>query len=177
MEVLHEVIEIGLLLVMVVGAVLAYFRFRGRKFGLTDLLIFGTLAILADIVAYKLFLAMAGSHADSAAYGALAAMLALFGLAPVVAALNIIAIVALVVCLGRYPALRYVVLAALLAAWLAHRFLANRDAMSAPGGALNSDKLAGENWALESGASSRADCDRQSSAKAFREGCYARIGR
>lgn len=51
------------------------------------------------------------------------------------------------------------------------------DAMSAPGGALNSDKLAGENWALESGASSWADCDRQSSAKAFREGCYARIGR
>ena len=145
MEVLHEVIEIGLLLAMVVGAVLAYFRFRGRKFGLTDLLIFGTLAILADIVSYKLFLAMAGSHADSAAYGALGAMLLLFGLAPVVAGVNIIATVALVVCLGRYPAVRYVVLAALLAAWLGYRFLASRDAMSEPGGALNNDKLAGEN--------------------------------
>lgn len=104
MEILHEVIEIGLLLAMVVGAVLAYFRFRGRKFGLTDLLIFGMLAILADIVAYKLFLAMVGSHADSAAYGSLAAMLLLFGLASVVAGLNIIAIAAMVVCLGRYPA-------------------------------------------------------------------------
>jgi hypothetical protein len=176
MGILHEVTEIGLLLAMVVGAVLAYFRFRGRNFGVSDLLIFGALAIGSDIVCYKLFQVVAGgSHADSAAYGALAAMLVLFGLAPVAAGVTMVAFVALLVCLARYPAVRYGTLAAALAAWLAHLFVGNMGAMSAPGGALNSDKLAGENWALESGAASPADCDRQSSAKAFREGCYARL--
>jgi hypothetical protein len=33
MEALHEVIEIILLLISIIGAVAAYFRFRGRRFG------------------------------------------------------------------------------------------------------------------------------------------------
>ena len=177
MEILHQTIEIGLLLIMVIGAVVGYFRFRGRRFGLSDLLIFGVLAIGSNFLCYKLFLEVSGPHADSAAYGALAAMLALLGLAPVAAALNMVAIMALFVCLGRYPAVRYATLATAIGAWLVHLFLGNMGAMSAPGGALNNDKLAGENWALESGASSPADCDRQSSAKAFREGCRARLNR
>ena len=62
-------------------------------------------------------------------------------------------------------------------AWAAHLVLGRVDDMSAPGGALNGDRVAGENWALESGAASRAECDRQSAAQAFREGCYAKLGR
>jgi hypothetical protein len=177
MGILHDVIEIGLLLAMVIGVVVAYFRFRGRNFGVSDLLIFGTLSIGADILCYKLFQAVAGPHTDSAAYGALAAMLVLFGLVPVAAGVNLVAFNALLVCLARYPAVRYGTLAIGLAAWLAHQFVGNMGAMSAPGGALNSDKLAGKNWALESGASSPTECDRQSSAKAFREGCYAQLKR
>lgn len=177
MEILHEVIEMGLLLAMIVGAVIAYFRFRGRKFGLSDLLVFGTLAIAADILSYLLFREVAGPHADSAAYGALVAMLFLFGLVPVAAGISMIAIVALIVCSARYPALRYGVVLAAIAAWSGHVFLGNVGKMSEPGNALNSDKLAGENWALESGAVTKQDCDRQSNAQAFREGCYARLTR
>ncbi|WP_374496017.1 hypothetical protein [Zoogloea sp.] len=94
MEALDEVIEIILLLISVISAVAAYFRFRGRSFGVSDMLIFVPLAVAADVFCYQLF-----------------------------------------------------------------------------------QMVAGENWALESGAASRADCDRQSAARAFREGCYARLGR
>lgn len=66
---------------------------------------------------------------------------------------------------------------AAIAAWSGHVFLGNMGKMSEPGNALNSDKLAGENWALESGAITKQDCDRQSKAQAFREGCYARLTR
>ncbi|MCK6373561.1 hypothetical protein [Zoogloea sp.] len=100
MEALHEAIEIILLLASVIGAVAAYFRFRGHRFGLSDMLIFVPLAVAADVVCYQLFQEMAGPHGESTAYGA-----------------------------------------------------------------------------LESGAASRAECDRQSTAQAFREGCYAKLGR
>lgn len=175
MEELHGLIEIALLLLGIVSAVAAYLRFRGRQFGMTDLLIFGTLAAAADIFAYKLFLVAAGSHADSAAYGALAALLALLGMAPIAAGLSMIAIVALIVCLVRHPALRYGVLLLASAAWLAGIFPGRMDNSPNPGGMQNNDKLAGENWALESGAASKQDCDRQSQAAAFREGCYAQL--
>ena len=104
-------------------------------------------------------------------------MLFLFGLVPVAAGISMIAIVALIVCSARYPALRYGVVLAAIAAWSGHVFLGNMGKMSEPGNALNSDKLAGENWALESGAITKQDCDRQSKAQAFREGCYARLTR
>lgn len=177
MEDLHSIMEIGLVLAMIAGAVTAYFRFRGRNFGLSDLAIFGTLAIAADVLAYMLFQAAAGPHGESSAYGALAAMLVLMGLVPVAAGVSVIGSVALVVCLMRHRWLRVVVAAVALAAWLAHWFLANQGAMLAPGGALNNDRQAGEEWALETGASSRQDCDRQSGARAFREGCYSRLSR
>jgi len=177
MEDLHSVTELGLLLALIIGAVVAYLRFRGRSFGISDLLIFGTLATAADFFAYRLFQAAAGPHADSSAYGALAAMLALFGLVPVAAGLSMVAIVAMIVCLVRHPPLRYGVLLVSITAWLAHIFPGHSGDFSAPGSALNNDKLAGENWALESGASSKSDCDRQSQATAFREGCYSGLRR
>lgn len=176
MAILHEFIEIALLLATILGVAGGYFRFRGRSFGLTDLLIFLPLAIGADVVCYMLFNAARGSHADSAAYGALAALLFLFGLAPVAAGLTVVAAVAGVICLIRYPALRFGVLGLVVVGWLAHRTLGNVDAMKAPGGALNGDRLAGEHWGLES-ARSKEDCDRQSHARAFREGCYASLAR
>ncbi len=65
----------------------------------------------------------------------------------------------------------------MLLAGLAQHFTGMRDSMREPGGALNNDKLAGENRALESGADSPANCDRQSSSKAFRQGCNAVLKR
>lgn len=175
--ILHEVFEIGLFLAMVVGAVVAYFRFRGRQFGVSDLLVFGALAFASDILSYLLFQEVAGPRADSAAYGALVAMLVLLGLLPIAAGINMVAAVALIVCTVRYPALRYGVVLVALAVWSLHHLLGNPGEMSKPGGMLNSDKLAGENWALESGAATQSDCDRQSQARAFREGCYSQIKR
>ena len=159
MEALHEVIEIILLLISIIGAVAAYFRFRGRSFGVSDMLIFVPLAVAADVVCYQLFQAMAGPHGESTAYGALGAMLGLFGLAPVAAGLNMVAAAATLLCMLRHAAVRYGVLALVLVAWAAHLFLGHRDEMLAPGGALNGDRVAGENWALESGAASRAECE------------------
>lgn len=177
MAIVHEFIEIALVIAAILGVAGSYFRVRGRSFGVADLVIFGPLAIGADVVTYQLFNAMRGSHADSAAYGALAAMLALFGLAPVAAGLTVIALVAAVVCAVRYPAVRFGVLAVVAGAWLVHRTVGNLDDARAPGGLLNNDRLAGEHWAAESGVRSKEDCDRQSSARAFREGCYAWLGR
>lgn len=177
MEFLHEIIEIILLLMTIVGAALAYFRLRGRSFGMTDLLVFGTLAIGADYLSYALFQAVKGPHSDAGAYEAFAAMLALLGLIPVAAGVTLVAIVALFICLGRYPSVRIGALVTVLLAGLAHQFTSKMDVMLEPGGALNNDKLAGENWAMESGAISPADCDRKSSSKAFREGCRVALKR
>lgn len=177
MDILHEVIEVGILLATLAGAVGAYFRFRGRSFGISDLLIFGTLAIGSDVACYTLFKAVAGPHADSAAYEALAGLLVLFALVPLAAGFNIVALAAGFVCLLRHPPLRYAALVAAVLAWLGQGLVSRPDDLSAPGRGQATDKLAGEHWALESGASSRQDCDRQSTARAFREGCYARLPR
>jgi hypothetical protein len=126
MEALHEVIEIILLLISIIGAVAAYFRFRGRSFGVSDMLIFVPLAVAADVVCYQLFQAMAGPHGESTAYGALGAMLGLFGLAPVAAGLNMVAAAATLLCMLRHAAVRYGVLALVLVAWAAHLFLGHR---------------------------------------------------
>jgi len=177
LEKIHEIIEIVLLLAAIVGVAVAYFRSRGRRFGITDLLIFGPLAIGADIFVYKLYSVVAGPHADSAAYEALAAMVILLGLAPVAAWLSLVAAMALFACLFQYPAVRYGAVLVVVAAGLGQWFVGRADSWAEPGGRLNNDKLAGENWALESGAASKADCDRQSTARAFREGCYSRLTR
>ena len=79
MEALHQALEIILLLISIIGAVAAYFRFRGRSFGVSDMLIFVPLAVAADVVCYQLFQAMAGPHGESTAYGALGAMLGFMG--------------------------------------------------------------------------------------------------
>lgn len=177
MDILHEMIEVGILLATIIGAVGAYFRFRGRSFGVLDLLIFGTLAILSDVACYTLFKAVAGPHADSAAYEALAGLLVLFALVPLAAGFNMVALAAGWMSLIRHPPLRYAALVAIVLAWLGHGFIGRPDDLSAPGRGRNTDRLAGEHWALESGASTRQDCDRQSTARAFREGCYARLPR
>lgn len=177
MDILNEVIEIGILLVTIAGAVGAYFRFRGRSFGVSDLLIFGTLAIVSDVACYTLFKAVAGPHADSAAYEALVGLMVLFALVPLAAGFNMVAIAAGFVSLRRHPPLRYAALIAAVLAWLGHGLIDSPGDRLAPPRGQNTDKLAGEHWALESGASSHQDCDRQSTAKAFREGCYARLPR
>lgn len=174
---MHDVLELLAILLGIGGAVLGYFRFRGRQFGLTDLLIFGVLSVAADILTYTVFQAVSGSHSDSAAYGALVAFIVLIGLVPLAAGINLIAFIALIVCAVRYPAVRYGAALAAIAAWMLHGFMGNVEQMQAPGGMLNDDKLAGEHWALENGVRTREDCDRQSSAKAFRQGCYAQLPR
>lgn len=177
MAILHDFIEFALIIAAILGVAGSYFRLRGRGFGLGDLVVFGPLAIGADVVTYMLFDTVRGSHADSAAYGALAGMIALIGLAPVAAGLSVIAFVAAVVCTVRYPAVRYGAVGLLALAWLVHRTVGNLDNAEAPGGLLDSDRQAGAEWAAESGARSREDCDRQSHARAFREGCYSWLGR
>lgn len=160
--------------VLVGGAsIWAYFRFRGRNFGPTDFLVFFPLALGADWLAYWLFNAVRGS----ADYGGLVALLVLMGLLPVAVGLTVVAIMAAIVCLAIYPAARMGALALLALLWLTYFTYGHLDEARAPGGMLNSDRLAGENWALESGAGSKADCDRQSVVPAFREGCYAQVGR
>jgi len=173
----QAIVNIVYVVATIVGATGAYFAFRGRKFGLNDLLLFLPLAAGGDWLAYRLFQMASNGHSESAAYEGLVALLLLFGLSPVVAGLNLVAAVAAVVSLIRHPAVRYGTLSLVVVAWLAHVSQGKPGELSAPGGVLNNDRLAGENWALESGATSKADCDRQSHTKAFREGCYSRLGK
>ena len=169
----HEMFNFAYAVLTIVGAAGTYFAFRGRQFGLTDLLIFLPLAAGGDWLAYWLFKMVS----SGAAYEGLVALLLLLGVIPVVAGLNLVAAVAALASLIRYPAVRYGALGLVALAWLAHFSLGRMGDVSAPGGMMNNDRLAGENWALESGASSKADCDRQSQAKSFREGCYFRLGK
>lgn len=173
----EEVVNTVYALVSVAGAIGAYFAFRGRRFGYADLALFLPLAVGADWLAYGLLQTVATHGSESAAYGGLVALLLLLGLLPVAAAVNVVAAVATVVCLVRYPAMGLGLAALIGLAWLAHLTVGNLDDAKAPGGTLNGDRLAGEAWALESGAATREDCDRQSSARAFRDGCYSRLGR
>lgn len=176
-EELNSALSLFLVLAGIYLAIRFYIRWRGSNFGRLDLLLFGPLAAAADFGVFWLYRAAAGPHADSAAWGALSAMLILFGVWPIAAVCTILALSALVKCLIRYPAIRWLTLAIVLLAWLAHYFYRNIDQLSAPGALLNNDKVAGENWALESGAASKADCDRQSTSASFRTGCYRRIQR
>lgn len=169
----REILNVVEVVVAVGVTIWAYFRFRGRNFGLTDLLIFLPLAIGADWLIVWLFHVVRGSPD----YGGLVALLLLLGLLPVAAGLTVVAVMATIVCLSRYPAVRAGALGLLVLLWVAYFIHGHRDEANEPGGVLNNDRLAGENWALESGARSKADCDRQSSAQAFREGCYSRLGR
>ena len=168
---IQEIASVVEVVVVGVASIWAYFRFRGRNFGLTDLLIFFPLALGADWTIYWLFHAVRGS----ADYGGLVAFLLLLGLLPVAVGLTVVAIMAAIVCLPIYPAVRIGAVVLLVLLWLAYFTYGHLDEAKEPGGMLNGDRLAGENWALESGTRSRTDCDRQSVAPAFREGCYAQI--
>lgn len=167
----HEVFNFAYAVLTIVGAAGTYFAFRGRQFGLTDLLIFLPLAAGGDWLAYWLFKMVS----SGAAYEGLVALLLLLGVIPVVAGLNLVAAVAVLASLIRYPAVRFAALGLAAVAWLVHLSLGKLGDVAAPGGMMNNDRLAGENWALESGATAKADCDRQSQTKAFRDGCYARL--
>ena len=175
-DALHTVLELAIVVLSVGSAVLAYLRLRGRDFGLTDLLIFGALAGAADWAVYRLFAAVAGPHADSAAYEALAALLALFALVPLAGGLSAVALAALWVCAWRHAGVRLGLMLALAAAALTHWSGWEGPSPASPEARAN-PRTEGEVWALENGAASRDDCDRQSRSKAFREGCYARVGR
>lgn len=169
----HEVIQIIGVVVAIGATIGAYFRFRGRHFGLTDLFIFLPLAFGTDGLVYWLFHVVR----ESADYGGLVALLLLLGLLPIAAGLNVLAIAATIVCWPRYPAVRAGALGLVALLWVAHYIHGHWDEENKPGGVLNSDRLAGGNWAAESGAVSKADCDRQSTARAFREGCYSQLGK
>lgn len=173
MSSLHDFIEIASLLLMIIGAVAAWVMARGRRFGLTDVLVFMPLAAAADFGCYQLYLAVAGGHSESAAYGALAALLVLLGVAPVAAGLTLVATLALLVSLARHSGLRYAGLFLLVVAAFINFRLAGHDDPQAPAGSQNDDRLAGESWALENGIGTHADCDRQSPGRLFRQGCYA----
>lgn len=175
-DTLHTVLELAIVVLSVGSAVLAYLRLRGRDFGLTDLLIFGALAGAADWAVYRLFAVVAGPHAESAAYGALAALLALFALVPLAGGLSAVALAALWVCAWRHAGVRLGLVVALATVALAHWTGWEARLPASPQTRAN-PRTEGEVWALENGATSRDDCDRQSRSKAFREGCYARVGR
>lgn len=149
MNPLFEELASGLsLLLVLVGifvATRAYVRWRGPNFGRLDLLLFGPLAAASNFAVFWLFHAASGPHSDSAAWGALSAMLILFGIRPVAAVFTLLALLALFKCLIRYPAIRWLVLAIVQLAWLAHLFHRNIDNLSAPGALLNDDKVAGKN--------------------------------
>lgn len=174
---LMEVFNLVYAAATVLGAAGAYFAFRGRRFGLTDFLVFGPLAGCAVAAAIWLYRIAASGHGESSAYAGLVALLGLLALIPVAAGLCVVAGVAATVSFVRYRTFRYATFGAVAIAWLVHWSMGNMTDFQAPGGALNGDRLAGENWALESGAATKIDCDRQSSAKAFREGCYSRAGK
>ena len=174
---LHDFIEIASLLLMIVGAVAAWAMARGRRFGLTDALVFVPLAAAADFGCYQLYLAVAGGHSESAAYGALLALLVLLGAAPIAAGLTLVAGLALLVSLAKHSGLRYLGLFLLVVAAFINFRLAGHDDPLAPGGRENNSHLAGEEWALENGVGTHADCDRQSSARQFRQGCYRIVDR
>lgn len=179
MEILNFFIEIGTLVAWLVSTAFWYRRVRGRAFGVLDLVIFGVLAVAADVTCVKLFEVVAGPRSESSAYGALMAILVLLGLVPVAAGLTLVAGLAALACLARYPGARSGALAVALSLVLVGACwrLGTADTMHEPGGVLNGDRPAGERWALESGAKSRAECDRQSRSPAFREGCYAWLSR
>jgi len=170
---IQEVASLVEVLVVGVASIWAYFRFRGRDFGLTDFLIFVPLALGADWLAYVLF----GVVRGSSDYGGLLALLVLLGLLPLAAGLTAIAAMATIVCVSIYPAARSGALVLVVLLVLAHFAHRHFDEGNEPGGMLNNDRLAGENWAMESGARSREECDRQSSAPGFRRGCYAQLSR
>lgn len=155
------------------ASIWAYFRFRGRNFGLTDFLIFFPLALGADWLTYWLFNAARGSSD----YGGLLALLLLFGLLPVAVGLTVVAAMATIVCLAISPGARIVAFVLLVLLWFARFTYGHLDEAREPGGFLNDDRAAGEHWALESGARSKAACDQQSAAPAFRHGCYAQLQR
>ncbi len=172
MEALTNLISLLVLLLGILAMAKGYRRLRGRKFGLLDLLLFGGLAVAADIACYQLFQMVKGPHSESSAWGALGGLILLLGAAPVALLLSSIAFMALLRCLFEYPALRWLALIAIVFAAFTWPVQHGKEHDPSSAGAPNVSKLDGEHWAMEFSPANRADCDRQSRSLAFREGCY-----
>ena len=172
MEEINSLLSLIILLFTIWGTATGFRRFRGRQFGPLDLLVFVPLAIGSDILTHWLFKAVEGPHADSAAYGALAALIFLSAAAPLALLLNLIAGRALLTCLFEYPGTRLPIVVCTLLAGIGLWIHQNEAKLNEPGELLNSSHQGGETWALETEPRSRADCDRKSSNPGFRSGCY-----
>ena len=154
-------------------------RLLGSRFAVLGVLIFVPLAVGADGATYFLFEAVKGPHADSAAYGALAALLVLLALVPLAALFNLLALMALFGCLYERPALGLSVLIVLLfgagglLAWTGGAGRPHSPASDGPLERRGDDQaLQGQEWAMEAGPASREACDQASDNADFRRGCY-----
>ena len=175
----HLIFEIVIIIASIAGAISSYFSLRGRHFGLADLALFTPLAGIADFIAYHLIKIVFAGGGESDAYLRLLALLGLFAAIPAAIVCSLIFLTALFVTLARYKKLHLAVLAIPAVALLIHLMPAKPDAYQQdipPPSPMNS-KLEGEQWALESGASTPADCDRQSPSPAFREGCRYQLSK
>lgn len=177
LENFNSLLSLFIVLATIFGLAKGYSRFRGRQLGPLDLVIFLPLAAAADVATYHLFQGIQGPHADSAAYGALAGFIVLIGLVPLALLLNLIAGITIIKCLAHHPATRLPLAICLAIPFALHAWHKNEAAMQEPGGTLNNDRLAGEAWAMEAGPRDHADCDRQSSSRTFRHGCYQIVDR
>lgn len=161
------------------SAISAYFAMRGRNFGLTDLALFAPLAGVADVVTYQLVHILLSGGGESDAYMRLLALLALFAAIPAALVCSVIFLTALFVSLAEYKKLRLALLAIPVIALIVHLMPAKPDAdqPDIPFNRARNNTLGGENWALESGAASPAECDKQSTNRAFREGCAYQVNK
>jgi len=175
----HLIFEIVVIVASIAGAISSYFSMRGRHFGLADLALFTPLAGIADFIAYHLVQIVFAGGGESDAYLRLLALLGLFAAIPAAIVCSVIFLTALFVTLTEHKKLHVALLAIPAVALLIHLMPAKPDADGQdipPPNAMNS-KLEGEQWALESGASTPADCDKQSRNPAFREGCRYQLSK
>jgi len=173
-------LELGLVILSLIGGAVTYFKMRGRSFGWLDLVFFVPAAGFADYWSYVMFMDIRSGGGDSAAYGHLAELLILLGLGPVAFVLTIIAAGALAATAYKDSRVRI----ALILATIFGPFILLGKHSSDPG-ANDPDfrpmpksaqrSIEGEEWALESGAASEADCRKKSSDAHFIRGCMIQV--
>jgi hypothetical protein len=179
LEGIGSVLSLIVLLVWIWRVAQGCRRLLGPRFAVLGALIFVPLAVGADGAVYVLFKATQGPHAESAAYGALAALLVLFAAVPLAALFNLLALMALLACLSERPVFGLSVLivllfgAGLLLAWMGGSGSPHRPESDGPSARRGDDRaLQGQEWAMETGPASREECDRASDDADFRRGCY-----
>jgi hypothetical protein len=146
---------------------------RDRNFGLVDCLVCWALTGGALALALACWDALS-SHGDP--YARLLPLLGLLALLPLCAGMLVVAVSFLVLGLIQLKSVRIAVLGGAALALLAQGL--------GGWGAIKSDlvdrgatRQEGAEWALESGAAQREDCERHSKSSSFRDGCTEQLRR